>query len=78
MTFLFRQLGGRNACVEERLSPPCCSFTYSVRNGKGWATEFDWPKELRESTLPAFTIVCESPMESLGPQVEGKEIFVPR
>ncbi len=31
MTFLFRQLGGRNACVAVRLTPPRCSFPYHMR-----------------------------------------------
>ena len=53
------------------------SIVYSVRNGKGWATDFDWPEELRESTRRAFTIVFESLIESLRPQVEGREVFVP-
>ncbi|MEL7498438.1 MAG: hypothetical protein AAFN77_12575 [Planctomycetota bacterium] len=53
------------------------SIVYQVRHGKGWATEFDWPEKLRESTLRAFNIVYASLIEPLRPQVEGKEVFIP-
>lgn len=53
------------------------SIIYPVRNGKGWATGFDWPNKLNKSTLRAFNIVYDSLVESLRPQVEGKEILIP-
>jgi len=56
---------------------PGNSIVYPVRNGTGWATEFDWPKKLQESTLRAYNVVYTSLVESLRPQVEGKEVFIP-
>ena len=53
------------------------SIVYAIRNGKGWATKFDWPTELQEPTLRAFKIVYDSLVDSIQPQVEGKEIFIP-
>ena len=56
---------------------PGSSIVYPVRNGKGWATEFDWPEKLQESTLRAYEIVYACLVNSLRPQVEGKEVFIP-
>lgn len=53
------------------------SIVYPVRNGKGWATDFEWPENLHDSTARAFDIVYASLLESLRPQVEGKQIFIP-
>lgn len=53
------------------------SIVYAVRNGTGWATEFEWPEELHGPTSQAFNIVFDSLIESLRPQVEGKEVFIP-
>lgn len=53
------------------------SIVYPVRHGKGWATEFDWPEELRKPVQQAFNIVFDSLIESLRPQVEGKHVFIP-
>jgi hypothetical protein len=53
------------------------SIVYPVRNGKGWATDFKWPEEFRDATLRAFNIVYGSLIESLRPQVDGKEVFIP-
>ncbi len=53
------------------------SIVYLVRNGRGWATDFDWPKELYSKTLDAFNVVYESLIQSIRPQVDGKVIFIP-
>lgn len=53
------------------------SIVYLVRNGRGWATDFDWPEKLHDNTLRAFRIVRESLIENLRPQVDGKIIYIP-
>jgi hypothetical protein len=53
------------------------SIVYRVRNGRGWATEFDWPGRLVEATQEALDIVLDSLVESLRPRLDGTTIFIP-
>ncbi|MDB2686943.1 hypothetical protein N9Y42_06995 [Mariniblastus sp.] len=53
------------------------SIVYPVRNGTGWATEFDWPAKLLDTTQRAFEIVFKSLVDSLRSKVEGKQVFIP-
>lgn len=53
------------------------SIVYRVRNGRGWATYFDWPPELKERTLQAFYIVLDSIVSELRQNVEAKTIYIP-
>ena len=62
--------------LQYRLNPGA-SIVYAIRNGTGWATDFKWPTTLHESTARAFDIVYASLLESLRPQLEGKEVFIP-
>jgi len=48
-----------------------------VRNGRGWATEFKWPSNLREITRAALDTVLESIVADIHPRVEGKIIYIP-
>jgi len=53
------------------------SIVYRVRNGRGWATEFDWPGGLAEPTQAALAIVLDALVESLKPGLDGKTIYIP-
>jgi len=55
----------------------CDSIVYRIRNGRGWATEFDWPGRLAEPTQEALGIVLDSLVESLRPRLDGTTIFIP-
>lgn len=54
------------------------SIVYRVRNGRGWATDFNWPNYLSGATSDAFSIVKESIVMDLKPKLEGKTVFIPR
>lgn len=53
------------------------SIVYPVRNGLGWATDFDCPEDLKPSTAKALEVVLNSLAEDLRPNVEGKAVFIP-
>ena len=52
-------------------------IVYPVRNGKGWATDFDWPTELHKPTAEALSIVVDSITDALSSQVKGKTVYIP-
>lgn len=54
---------------------PGNSIVYRIRNGRGWATEFDWPTDL--DTGPAQGIVLASIVNDVRKNVEGKIIHIP-
>ncbi|WP_066116984.1 hypothetical protein [Geminocystis sp. NIES-3709] len=55
------------------------SIVYRVRNGKGWATEFDfeWWDMVKDKTQQALDIVVNSIVEDMKKNVEGKTIYIP-
>lgn len=54
------------------------SMLYSVRNGSGWATDFQWPDDLVELTTAARNVVVNSLIEVLRGNVAGKKCFIPQ
>jgi len=56
---------------------PGGSIVYRVRNGRGWATEFEWPANLKVSTQQALDVVFASIVEDIRKNVEGKTIYIP-
>lgn len=53
------------------------SIVYRVRNGRGWATDFNWDNDLKQDTRQALNIVSASIAESIRENVDGKTIFIP-
>ena len=53
------------------------SIVYPIRNGLGWATDFDWNAKLNDSTARALEIVLNSLAADLRPNVAGKTCFIP-
>lgn len=54
------------------------SIVYRIRNGKGWATEFNYSPQVNMPTEHAYSIVYNSIVDQLRPAVEGKIIFIPK
>lgn len=81
---LARRVGGASVFRKVRLAyalhfrlNASKSVVYPVRNGLGWATDFDWPEGLEASTTQALDVVLRSLTEDLRPNVEGKTVFIP-
>lgn len=53
------------------------SIVYRVRNGSGWATDFNWDNGLEENTRQALNIVSASIADDIRENVDGKTIFIP-
>lgn len=53
------------------------SIVYRVRNGRGWATSFDWPENVKRSTQHTLQFVVESIASDLREKVGGKTIYIP-
>ena len=53
------------------------SIVYRIRNGRGWATEFDWSENWNETVNQALSIVLHSIAMDIRPNVEGKTFYVP-
>ncbi len=53
------------------------SIVYRIRNGRGWATGFDWPGEVAAATECAMEMVLESLAADIRPRVAGKTIYIP-
>ena len=62
--------------LQYRLSPSD-SIVYRVRNGRGWAAEFEWPDNLRDIAQVALDTILNSIMVNIHPNVEGKTIYIP-
>ena len=56
---------------------PGSSIIYKVRNGKGWADDFDWPSFFTDETMIAINIVVSSIVSDIRKNVEGKTILIP-
>jgi len=53
------------------------SIIYKVRNGRGFATDFNWPSTLYSSTQQALDIVLDSIASDLRKKMEGATVFIP-
>ena len=54
------------------------SIVYRVRNGRGWATDFDWPADVAKQTQQAFDIVLNSIASNLRSGLDGKTVYIPQ
>lgn len=53
------------------------SIVYRIRNGRGWATEFEWPGGLKETTQAALDTILDSIVADIRPSVKDKTIYIP-
>ena len=53
------------------------SIVYPVRNGTGWASEFNWPQSLHRETLSALEVVVQSICNKIKHNVDGRKIYIP-
>lgn len=53
------------------------SIVYRVRNGRGWATDFDWDRAYDDLTLQALELTVASIAHDLRDNVAGKTFFIP-
>ena len=53
------------------------SVVFRVRNGRGWATDFNWPADRMQLTEDALQVVLDSIAETIRPSVQGKTICIP-
>jgi len=54
------------------------SIVYRIRNGRGWATEFNWPDSLITGTQIALDSVLTSIANDIRENVDEKIIYIPR
>ena len=73
---IFRKIRLANA-LSFRLNSPE-AIVYRVRNGRGWASEFDWSSGLEADTKDALAVVVDSIIEDVRKNVEGKTIYIPQ
>ncbi|MEM7782353.1 MAG: hypothetical protein AAF623_03300 [Planctomycetota bacterium] len=53
------------------------SIVYRIRNGRGWATDFTWPKKQNLQAQEALSIVLNSLASSIRTRLEGKIVLIP-
>lgn len=53
------------------------SIVYRIRNGRGWATEFEWPGSLKEATQVTLDTILDSIVTDIRPSVKDKTIYIP-
>ena len=53
------------------------SIVYRVRNGRGWATEFEWEGRLYQATQDALDAVLQSIADDMCDKVKGKTFYIP-
>ena len=53
------------------------AIVYRVRNGRGWATEFEWPRGKKTITRSARDVVIGSIVDGIKDGVDGKTIYIP-
>jgi len=53
------------------------STIYRVRNGRGWATDFEWPADKAETVQAVLALVLASIANDIRLNVEGKTIYIP-
>lgn len=54
------------------------SIVYRVRNGRGWATTFDWNASFDAITKKAFEATVASIVKDISPNVTGKTFYIPK
>lgn len=54
------------------------SIVYRVRNGRGWATNFDWHVNFDAITKNAFELAVASIVKDVSPNVTGKTFYIPK
>ncbi len=54
------------------------SIVYRVRNGRGWATNFDWHVNFDAITKNAFELTVASIVKDVSPNVTGKTFYIPK
>lgn len=59
-----------------RMKDDVDSIVYKIRNGKGWAADFNF--EEKEKVRDIFDIVLESISNSIRKNIEGKKIYIPK
>jgi len=74
-TNVFRKIRLANA-LKYRIHPKE-SIVYRVRNGRGWATSFDWSNNLKKITKQALDIVIGSIVDDIYANVNGKTFYIP-
>ncbi len=62
--------------LKHRLQPEG-SIVYKIRNGRGWATEFEWHECLNETTREALDIVVTSIVGDIQKNVNQKTFYIP-
>ncbi len=72
---IFRKIRLAHA-LNYRLSS-ASSIVYRVRNGSGWASEFNWSSGLEENTVHALNIILASIADDIRENVDGKLIYIP-
>jgi hypothetical protein len=53
------------------------SIVYRIRNGTGWAKEFDWNENCKQDTQQALDLVLDSIAKNIGRNVNGKTFYIP-
>jgi hypothetical protein len=53
------------------------SIVYKIRNGRGWATDFRWDKDLNYLTSDVLDIVTASIASDMKEKVFGKTVYIP-
>jgi len=53
------------------------AIVYRVRNGRGWAADFEWASGLGAATKRALKVVIESIADNVRENVEGQMIYIP-
>jgi len=70
----FRKIRLAKALNYRTCSPK--SITYTVRNGRGWATEFEWNDD--HTLTDALDVTLDSISNQLRSDVEDKDVYIPR
>lgn len=81
---LARKLGDANIFRKVRLANALLyrlqstdAIVYRVRNGRGYATAFNWPASASMRTREALEVAYESIIADLKEKVDGKTIYIP-
>ena len=53
------------------------SIVYRVRNGRGWATDFEWPSKLNNVTAQVLELVLTSIADDIRENVNEKVFYIP-
>jgi len=53
------------------------AIVYRVRNGRGWASDFNWASGFGETTKDALKVVVNSIADDVRKNVDGKDFYIP-